>query len=88
MANNSVKTNAARLSREPEKEMQRRAPGSGKVTHDARGTAVWDWAIATGVLAGSKRADLLQILDNPELEISGEELELADSRGGDPYNRS
>lgn len=63
-----------------------RGGAGGRVTHDPRGTAVWDWAVATGVLAGSKRADLLQMLDNPTLEIA-DEPELAVGWQGDPYNR-
>jgi hypothetical protein len=68
------------------KETQRGDSVGGRVTHDPRGTAVWDWAVATGVLAGSKRADLLQMLDNPMLELA-DEPELAAGWQGDPYNR-
>lgn len=59
-------------------------PG-GRVVHDARGRAMWDWAIATGVLAGKNAGALLQMLDNPELAIAGEAFPR--DWGGDPYNR-
>jgi ornithine cyclodeaminase/alanine dehydrogenase-like protein (mu-crystallin family) len=58
----------------------------GKVVHDSRGNAVWDWAVATGVLAGKKAAELLRMLDDPTLAIEGE-CELAGEWAGDPYNR-
>lgn len=56
----------------------------GQVRHDGRGTAVWKWDVATGVIAGSKASDLLQMLDNPMLEIAGEGNP---DWIGDPYNR-
>jgi ornithine cyclodeaminase/alanine dehydrogenase-like protein (mu-crystallin family) len=58
----------------------------GKVVHDLRGNAIWDWAVATGVLAGAKAAELLCMLDDPTLAIEGGG-ELAGEWAGDPYNR-
>ena len=58
----------------------------GKVVHDLRGNAIWDWAVATGVLAGAKSAELLRMLDDPTLAIDGGG-ELAVEWAGDPYNR-
>jgi hypothetical protein len=58
----------------------------GTIRHDDRGTAVWNWAVATGVLAGSKVSELLQMLDNPDLQIAGDGDITADW-AGDPYNR-
>ena len=60
--------------------------GGGKVRHDSRGTAIWDWDIATGVLAAIDSSDLLRKLDNPELEIEGRR-EPSSEWAGDPYNR-
>lgn len=63
---------------------------SGKVTHDSRGTAVWDWDVATGVLAQKTVAELITTLDTPG--VLGLEGEAKRSRSpdwaGDPYNRS
>jgi hypothetical protein len=59
----------------------------GKVVHDSRGNAMWDWAVATGVLAGTKSAELLRMLDNPTLALEGD-CELVGEWAGDPYNRS
>jgi hypothetical protein len=58
----------------------------GKVIHDDRGNAIWDWAIETGVLAKATAAELARTLANPfvlELEVSD-----ASDWSGDPYNRS
>jgi hypothetical protein len=61
---------------------------SGKVTHDSRGNAVWDWDIATGVLARKSVAELITTLDKPGmLSIDGETEKSADW-SGDPYNRT
>jgi hypothetical protein len=57
----------------------------GQVRHDGRGTAVWKWDVSTGVLAGSKAAELLQMLDNPMLEIADGDRTVGWI--GDPYNR-
>jgi hypothetical protein len=61
---------------------------SGKVVHDSRGTAVWNWDVATGVLAQKTVAELITTLDTPGL--LGLETDAAPPRdwAGDPYNRS
>jgi hypothetical protein len=64
-------------------------PTSGRVVHDPRGNAVWDWAIETGVLAKATTAELLKKLADPAPFVL--ELETCVSGrgwGGDPYNRS
>jgi hypothetical protein len=62
----------------------------GKVTHDSRGNAVWDWDISTGVLARKSVAELLTELDAPgKLSLDGErEPDRQCDWSGDPYNRS
>jgi len=60
---------------------------SGKITHDSRGNAVWDWAIATGVLARKSVAELLTSLQPSALSLDGEP-ERQEDWSGDPYNRS
>ena len=65
---------------------QARTPG--KVTHDSRGNAVWDWDIATGVLARKSVGELLTPLDTPGgLSLDGE-VDRQRDWSGDPYNRS
>lgn len=59
---------------------------SSSVRHDERGAAVWNWDVATGVLASATIRDLLQKLDHPELEIAGD-VGGDVSWNGDPYNR-
>lgn len=46
--------------------------GAGRVNHDSRGYAVWDWGVATGVFARFKSTDLLNLLENPTLALEGE----------------
>jgi hypothetical protein len=58
----------------------------GKVVHDPRGTAVYDWNVETGVFDGMKTIDLLDILDNPTLTLEDESV-LTPEWSGDPYNR-
>ena len=60
----------------------------GRVTHDSRGNAVWDWDISTGVLASKSVDELLCTLDTPgTLSLDGEP-ELKCGWSGDPYNRT
>jgi hypothetical protein len=59
---------------------------SGKITHDSRGNAVWDWDISTGVLARKSVAELLTSLEPGALSLDGEPDRQTDW-SGDPYNR-
>ena len=58
------------------------SPG-GRVIHDVRGNARWDWAVATGVLATKTFAELINTLDVPALALDGD-VEIG--RASDPYN--
>jgi hypothetical protein len=60
--------------------------GGGKVIHDARGNAVWQWGVATGVFAAIKSTELLNMLDNPTLALEGQ-IAGDEEWAGDPYNR-
>jgi hypothetical protein len=62
----------------------------GKVTHDSRGNAVWDWDIATGVLARKSVEELITSLDAPgALSLDGESSDAkVNDWAGDPYNRT
>jgi hypothetical protein len=61
--------------------------GGGKVVHDARGNAIWQWGVATGVFAAIKSTELLSMLENPTLSLEGELRVGAGEWAGDPYNR-
>jgi hypothetical protein len=68
------------------------SPGSpasrvGRVIHDSRGNAVWDWAIETGVLAKTTAAELLRSLAAPMPLVLEVETERSAGWCGDPYNR-
>ena len=65
---------------------------SGRVRHDERGTAVWDWALDTGVFDALSSSGLMRRLDVADLKVQespGLALAVAGrdaGGGGDPYN--
>jgi hypothetical protein len=65
---------------------------SGRVRHDDRGNAVWDWALDSGVFDALSSSALIRRLDVAELtmqESPGLALAVAGcdvGGGGDPYN--
>lgn len=68
---------------------------SGRVRHDERGNAVWDWIKDTGRSAIDATSRLLKKLEVPHLEVEDkkdEELRIQPDRdpggGYDPYNQS
>ena len=75
-------------------EMPRGGP-SGRVRHDERGVAVWDWAVATGEFGTLSTTVALKKLEVADLKIEDHkpaELKLEvsgrDKAGGfDPYNQ-
>jgi len=69
---------------------------TGKVVHDERGNAVWDWLKQTGRNAIDSTTRMLRRLETPELKVEEaheEELRIqpdsGNSPGGgyDPYNQ-
>lgn len=58
-------------------------PIGGRVIHDVRGNARWDWAVSTGVLAKKTIAELMRTLDVPALALDGD---VEAGRASDPYN--
>jgi hypothetical protein len=70
---------------------------TGKVVHDDRGNAVWDWLKQTSRIAIESTSRLLRRLETPELKVEDtqdNELRLApDGKncpggGYDPYNQT
>jgi hypothetical protein len=68
---------------------------SGRVVHDDRGNAVWDWLKETSRIAIESTSRLLKKLEVPELRMEEEkdnELRLESDRdpggGYDPYNQA
>ena len=67
---------------------------TGKVVHDDRGNAVWDWVKQTGRLAIESTSRLLKKLEAPELKIENtqdEELRImpeGKAAGYDPYEQA
>ena len=90
---------ATELSEKPGKDsvdMPRGAGPSGRVRHDARGVAVWDWAVASGEFATLSTTRALKKLEVSDLKIEDTvrppqlKLEVSgrDKGGGfDPYNQ-
>jgi hypothetical protein len=75
-------------------ERQAMSRPSGRVRHDERGMAVWDWAVATGEFATLSATNVMQKLDPGTLAIEEtqrsrkaiEPLGKDQGGGGDPYN--
>jgi len=65
---------------------------SGRVRHDDRGTAVWDWKMDTGMFAAMSATGLMRRLDVADLKMQeAPSLTLSVAGrdaggGGDPYN--
>lgn len=73
------------------------AQRSGKVVHDARGNAVWDWLKETSRIAIESTTRMLRKLEAPELKMEDthdEELRIMPDDGKcagggyDPYNQA
>jgi len=80
----------------PKPEQAQPQPRTGKVVHDERGNAVWDWLKQTGRNAIDSTTRMLRKLETPELKVEQpheEELRIqpdsSTSSGGgyDPYNQ-
>src|SRR6185503_5562477 len=79
-------------------DMPRSDRPAGRVRHDERGVAVWDWAVATGEFATLSATHMLKKLEVADLKIEetqknqGPKLSLKEAgrdKGGgfDPYNQ-
>jgi hypothetical protein len=66
---------------------------AGRVRHDERGMAVWDWAVATGEFAALSATNVMRKLEVTELKIEETQrsMQLAaapeNAAAGDPYNQ-
>jgi hypothetical protein len=68
---------------------------SGRVVHDQRGSAVWEWLKETGRIAIESTSRLLRRLDVPEMKVENQqdqELRIESDRdaggGYDPYDQA
>jgi hypothetical protein len=67
---------------------------TGRVRHDERGVAVWDWAVATGEFAKLSATNVMRKLDLGALSIEETQRAIKAMKpigrdpggGGDPYN--
>jgi hypothetical protein len=72
--------------------MSRTTESNGRVRHDERGTAVWDWALDSGTFDALSSSGLIRRLDVADLKVQespGLSLAIAGrdaGGGGDPYN--
>ena len=72
--------------------MSRTTESGGRVRHDDRGNAVWDWSMDTGVFDALSSSALIRHLDVADLKMQGPlglALPIAGhdaGGGGDPYN--
>ncbi len=53
----------------PEDAAKEKALGSGRVKHDERGHAVWEWSVATGAFATDVSDQRLKKLENSNLRL-------------------
>src|SRR5690349_17378372 len=66
----------------------------GRVRHDERGMAVWDWAAAAGETAALSATNVMRKLDvsglsieQTQRELKAMEPEVREATGSDPYNQ-
>jgi hypothetical protein len=91
-----VQTSAEPAAAPPQPERPSADRGAGRIVHDERGNAVWNWVKETGRICVDSTSALLKKLDISDLKIEGNDDTLGarqdkaarDSGGGyDPYNQ-
>jgi hypothetical protein len=60
---------------------------SGRVTFDARGNAVWEWSMSTGIFGRDVDSDRLKKLEAPDLKIAEDPPQKSKSFGTSPDER-
>jgi len=60
---------------------------SGRVTFDARGNAVWEWSMSTGIFGRDADTDRLKKLEDPDLKIADDPPATPKSFGTSPDQR-
>jgi hypothetical protein len=55
-----------------------KAKGAGRIVHDARGNAVWDWVKETGRVCIESTSAILKRLEVPGLKVEGDKDEEKD----------
>jgi hypothetical protein len=60
---------------------------SGRVTFDARGNAVWEWSMSTGIFGRDVDSERLKKLEAPDLEIADDLPQKAKAFGTSPDQR-
>lgn len=60
---------------------------SGRVTFDARGNAVWEWSMSTGIFGRDVDSDRLKKLEAPDLKIADDPPQKAKAFGTSPDQR-
>jgi hypothetical protein len=91
-----VQPSAKPAGKEPAATPAERDRGAGRIVHDERGNAVWNWVKETGRFCIDSTSALLKKLDFGDLKVEGEKEEglrleddaSRDAGGGyDPYNQ-
>ena len=60
---------------------------SGRVTFDARGNAVWEWSMSTGIFGRDVDSERLRKLEDPDLKIAEDPPHKAKTFGTSPDQR-
>jgi hypothetical protein len=72
----------------PEPEKADKGPKSGRVRHDERGNAVWEWSTSTGSFARDMNTQRLKRLEHAGLSIVEDEKPTAAAQGQAQVNKT